>query len=253
MRRWTALATVATILAFYLALPAAAADDGGDPLVADLSSHLIAITSGFSGTNLLLFGAIEGDGDVVMVIRGPERQEVLRRKDRQFGLWINSGWAEVNDIPSYYRVASSRPLADIATDDVLRRYQIGLDSLNTDLHLKDTAASPQLYRQALIRLKQERGLYADKVQSIAFLSRRLFRTDIHFPSNVPVGTYLIEVFLFDKGEVVSAQTTPLIVSKIGLGAEISDFARRYSAFYGMIAIVIAVFSGWLAAAVFRKH
>ena len=34
-----------------------------EPLVADLSNHLIAITTGFTGAQVLLFGATDGPGD----------------------------------------------------------------------------------------------------------------------------------------------------------------------------------------------
>jgi len=231
--------------------PAAAAE----PLVADLSKHLVAITTGFAGTDVLLFGAVEevpGGGDVVVVVRGPNRAEIVRRKARTMGVWMNSGLAEVADAPSFYRVAATRPLAEIAPRPVLDRHQIGLDSLDLAIRPRDRKADSGQYREALLRLKQAQGLYAGKIEDISFLSNRLFRTDVHFPANVPVGTYLVEVYLMAGGEVVSAQTTPLVVSKIGLGADLYDFAHQWAAIYGIIAILLAAGAGWAAALVFRK-
>ncbi|MGE5503914.1 MAG: TIGR02186 family protein [Actinomycetota bacterium] len=234
-------------------LPARAAE----PLVADLSHHLVAITTGFAGTDVLLFGAIEDmpagrGGDVVVVVRGPSHDETIRRKSRTGGIWINTGAAEISGAPSFYRVAATRPLELVAPASVLARHQIGLGYL--DLHVKgdDANAPPDQYRQALVRLMQRKGLYGDGVQDIAFLGHRLFRTDLHFPATVPVGTYLVEVYLFQQGEVVSAQTTPLVVSKIGLGADVYDFAHQRAAAYGIIAVALAAAAGWLAAVVFRK-
>lgn len=226
-----------------------------EPLVADLSKHLVAITTGFAGTDVLLFGAVEevpGGGDVVVVVRGPNRAEIVRRKARSMGVWMNSGLAEVADAPSFYRVAATRPLAEIAPRPVLDRHQIGLDSLELAIRPRDRKADSGQYREALLRLKQAQGLYAGKVEDISFLSNRLFRTDVHFPANVPVGTYLVEVYLMAGGEVVSAQTTPLVVSKIGLGADLYDFAHQWAAIYGIIAILLAAGAGWAAALVFRK-
>ena len=40
-------------------------------LVADLTSHLIAITTGFTGASVVLFGATDGPGDVIVAVRGP--------------------------------------------------------------------------------------------------------------------------------------------------------------------------------------
>lgn len=230
------------------AWPARAAE----PLVADLSRHLVAITTGFAGTDVLLFGAVEGEGDVVVVVRGPNRAETVRRKDRQAGIWINTGHAEITNAPSFYRVAATRPLAEIAPPSVLERHQIGLDHLDLVITTEDRSAEPAQYREALIRLKQKKGLYGDRVQDIGFLGQRLFRTDVHFPANVPVGTYLVEVYLLEGGEVVSAQTTPLVISKIGIGADVYDFAHQQAALYGIIAIVLAATAGWLAAVAFKK-
>lgn len=223
-----------------------------EPLVADLSKHLVAITTGFAGTDVLLFGAVDGEGEVVVVVRGPAKAEIVRRKDRQVGIWINTGSAQVESAPSFYRVASTKPLAEIAPVAVLDRHQIGLDHLDLSIDTKDSGADGTAYRDALIRLKQKKGLYGEAVQQIGFMSHRLFRTEIHFPANVPVGTYLVEVYLIQGGDVISAQTTPLVISKIGIGADLFDFAHQQAAAYGLIAIMLAAASGWLAAAAFKK-
>ena len=240
------------LFALFCSLVAAAPAGAAEPLVADLSKHLVAITTGFAGTDVLLFGAVEGEGDVVVVVRGPNHTETVRRKDRQFGIWINSGRARVDNAPSFYQVAATRPLAEIAAPELLERQHIGLDHLDFAIKDGDGEAGPEIYRQALLRLKVRAGLYGERAQEIGFLGHRLFRTEMHFPANVPVGTYLVEVYLLDKGEVVGAQTTPLVISKIGLGAEVYDFAHRRAIAYGIIAVLLAALAGWLAAVAFRK-
>ena len=52
-------------------------------LVADLSNHLVAITSGFNGAEILLFGAVEGPGDVVVTVRGPADDEAALARIRK--------------------------------------------------------------------------------------------------------------------------------------------------------------------------
>ncbi len=51
--------------------------------------------------------------------------------------------------------------------------------------------------------------------------------------------------------MVGAQTTPLVVSKVGVDAALSDFANRQAAAYGAIAVLTAVVAGWLASLPFR--
>ena len=189
---------------------------------------------------------------MVVVVRGPHRPSTLRRKARTGGIWINSGSATVENAPSFYRVAATRPLEELASPAILERHQIGLEHLALDVQAKDPDADPAEYRKALLRLKQKQGLYGDSVQDIGMLSQRLFRTDLHFPANVPVGTYMVEVYLIAGGQVVSAQTTPLVVGKVGLGADVYDFAHQQAAAYGIIAIALAAAAGWLAAVAFKR-
>jgi len=246
--RHLGLATVWLLLA--LSSPARATSD---VLVVDLSQETVAITTGFAGTDVLLFGAIEGKGDVIVIVRGPDRPVVVRRKSRVLGVWVNTAQMTFERAPSFYAIASSRPLAEIAPATVLARHQMGLDNLR--LALSWAKASPnvaQEWRAGLIRNHEAQGLYRVEVGRVTFLGNRLFRAGIHLPANVHTGTYQVEVFHLQGGRVVSAQTTPLQVSKVGVQAEIYDFAHQHSAFYGMIAILVALMAGWAAHMAFRK-
>jgi uncharacterized protein (TIGR02186 family) len=247
MRLW---ASIAAALLAFAAAPGRAEDV---PLVADLSSHLVAITTGFTGTNVLLFGATDGPGDIAVVVRGPAKDIDVRRKERIGPIWINATSVGLHDVPSYYRVASTRPLAEFAPDDLQSRYQIGLNNLRLPLaDDKRPADDAAVFRRALVKLKTEAGLYSEELGSVNMMSSRLFRTELHFPSNVPTGTYLVEVYLFRDGAVTSAEIVPFTVSKIGVGADIYDFAQHYGAIYGILSILLAVASGYAAGAVFRR-
>jgi len=230
--------------------PPAALAPADAPLVTDLSSHLIAITSGFNGTELLLFGSIDEPGDVVVVVRGPSGQEVVRRKESVWGVWFNRRSQRFDGVPSYYAVVSSRPLTEIAGPALLNRLQIGAQ------HLRYRALSdrgdPAPFRQAITRLKTESGLFIEEA-GVVFLGPKLFRTEIAFPATVPVGTYQTEIYLIRDDKVIAAQSTPLFIDKQGIEQEIFDFSRREPAVYGFVAVLIAVAAGWLAAVVFRRN
>lgn len=221
-------------------------------LVADLSSHLIAITAGFAGTELLLFGATEGEGDVVVLVRGPDSDVAVRRKARVAGIWLNTETLSFAGVPSYYRVASSKPLDEIVTPALRQRHQIGSDFLRLAPSRETDAIALAAFRAGLLRNKERLELYDPEPGRVTFLGPRLFRTRIVFPANVPTGAYSVEVLLVQNGQVIAAQSTPMFVSKIGVGAEIYDFAHVHAAWYGLIAILIAVFAGWSAGLIFRK-
>ncbi len=235
-----------------LALIAAPGAAPAQPLVADLSSHLITITSSYSGTDLLLFGATEEEGDVVVVIRGPQQPLVVRRKERLAGVWVNRRSLTFQGVPGYYALAATRPLAEFASETLLARHGIGVESLSFEAEpglVGDEIAS---YREAIVRNMQRSGLYPRQVGRVIPVGRRLFRTEVHFPANVPVGNYPAEVYLIRDNAVVSAYTTTLFIRKHGIERRIFNYAHDYPLAYGVLAVLLAMSAGWLAAVVFHR-
>lgn len=222
-----------------------------EEVVADLSSHIIAINTGFTGASVVLFGATDGPADVVAVVRGPERDMTVWRKGKVAGIWVNAELVTFNNVPSFYAVASSRPLDTILSPSAATLYRIGTGNLK--LNPGPTVAPDRAKRfgDALIVEQQHAGLFTPEAGKISFLGERLFRASLSFPGNVPTGTYLVEIFLVRDHDVVGGQTTPLVVSKVGVDAAVSDFAVRQSALYGAIAVLTAVMAGWLASLPFR--
>jgi uncharacterized protein (TIGR02186 family) len=220
-------------------------------LVADLSNHLIAITTGFTGASVVLFGATDGPGDVIAVVRGPERDLTVWRKGKVAGLWANVESLTFGNVPSFYAVAASHPVEETVLPSVATLYRIGIGNLRFEPR---SAAAPErvrVFADALIGVQQRAGLFTSSVGKIAFLGDRLFRTTITVPANVPTGTYLVEIFLVRDKDVVGGQTTPLIVSKVGIDAAVSDFARQRALAYGAIAVLTAMMAGWIASLPFR--
>lgn len=240
------------ILAAALALAPVRGGLQAQGLVADASHHLVAITTGFVGTEVLLFGATEGEGDVIIVVRGPARREVVRRKGRHAGIWVNDAEMTFRDVPSYYWLASSKPIETLLRPASVDRHGIGVQHLRLAPVGKVDADELAGFRAALIRNKVLDGLYTVRPQDVDFLGQRLFRSTIYFPANVPTGSYTVHVFFVRGGGVASAQTVPLTIAKIGIGADVYLFAHASSALYGFIAIAIALLAGLFAGVIFRK-
>ncbi|MGO8917208.1 MAG: TIGR02186 family protein [Stellaceae bacterium] len=223
-----------------------------EPLIADLTSHFVAITTGFTGANVVLFGATDGPGDVIVVVRGPNRDAVVRRKSRVAGIWINTRQMTFTGVPSYYAVYSTRPLDEIMPPAMRALHDIGL--ANLPLAVAQKGRSPQEiadFRAALIRERRQGALYADAVGGFNFLGSELFHLALSFPANVPTGNYTVQIFLVRDKRVVGGQTSPLYISQAGLDAEVNDFAQRRALIYGVMAVVGAALAGWLSSLPFR--
>jgi uncharacterized protein (TIGR02186 family) len=223
--------------------------------VYDLSSRLIAITTAFAGTQVLLYGAAPGrEGEIAVVVRGPAREITVRRKSRVGPIWINTSSLEFRDVPSFYAVAASVPLDELGGAGALARHELGADQVRltpTDAEgwAEDDIAT---FRAALVRNQQRVGLFSAEPGHVSFLGETLFRTRIVFPANVPPGDYQVQVLQFADGEVVGAQTSKLEIAKMGIEAELYDFALGRPALYGLASILIALTAGWAANALFRR-
>ena len=104
--------------------------------MADLATHLIAITTGFTGASVVLFGATDGPGDIAVAVRGPEREMTVRRKSRVAGIWVNTRELTFTNVPSFYAVAASRPIEDMVSPATALLYRLGI------ANLKLSAAAP---------------------------------------------------------------------------------------------------------------
>jgi uncharacterized protein (TIGR02186 family) len=223
--------------------------------VYDLSSRLIAITTAFAGTQVLLYGAAPGrEGEIAVVVRGPAQDTTVRRKSQVGPIWINTSSLEFENVPSFYAVAASVPLAELGGAGTLARHELGAERIK--LTPSDSEGWDQeeiaSFRAALVRNQQRVGLFSAEPGTISFLGDTLFRTRIVFPANVPPGDYQVQVLQFADGEVVGAQTSKLEIAKMGLEAEIFDFAFGQPALYGLASILIALSAGWLANIMFRR-
>jgi uncharacterized protein (TIGR02186 family) len=242
------------VLAFSLlwATMAAAAAQSTQ-LVADLSQHEIKISTGFSGTDLLLFGAADPSGDVVVVVSGPDGKTVVRKKERISGIWINADSVAFDSVPGFYHVSATSGLAGEKLGEVLSETGVGLryQNLSPTTEMPPDRASE--FSAALLRRKEARGLYVAEPGKIEFVGGTLFRAEVSFPATVPTGEYRVDVYHVKDEWVQSVTTIPLKVGKVGLEEAIYRFAQDEPALYGLVAILVAALSGYGAGMLFGRR
>jgi uncharacterized protein (TIGR02186 family) len=240
---------VGLLLAPNLALTA------NNKMSAEVSTDLVQINTGFDGMDLLLFGTTNGANDIIIVVKGPLETNIIRKKTRVAGIWINTEKVIIENVPTFYAIASTRQLNQITTQGILKKYGIGTNSLQPNIlnqtNTKTMDTSDE-YKNALVRLKNRLGLYIDIPVKIKLVEEQLFKANIKFPANVSTGKYTARIYSFKNGVLLDVINKPILVEKIGIGADVFRLAHSHSALYGIIAILIAVASGWMAAAIFRK-
>lgn len=233
---------------------------------ADVSSRTIAVTSGYSGSEILVFGTIEnsrqpsaesGFYDVAVVVEGEPEPLMVRKKGRIGGLWVNTSTFSFNSVPSYYAVASTRPLEEFADAALLDEAGIGLDAVR----MAPSAASAVrvssedliAYKDAVRRLKQGAQLFKRDDYGVIFTGRSLFRATIAVPATVPVVPLTARVFLFHEGKLLSRYQARVVLEREGIERWLYAFATDRPFLYGLVAVLIAVATGLIASALLRRR
>nr|TFG51642.1 MAG: TIGR02186 family protein [Hyphomicrobiales bacterium] len=230
-------------------------------IVSGVSTDLIEIRSDFTGTEVVVFGALEGtdpataiqDYDVVVVLRGPDVDLTVRRKERILGIWINREQVSFGEMPSYYFLASTGPIENIAPPPLLTRFQLGAEILGESLDANIGSEDERDFRAAAVRNLARAQLFVETPEGIEFLSQTLFRTRIPVPATVTPGEYHAEVYLFREGSLLTLQSSPVFVDKTGLERRIYEFAFAAPLLYGFAAVFLSCVFGWLGFAVFRPR
>ena len=251
--RTLGLAAVVGVIAVQAATVEAAEEEGRDePLLIALSTQRIEIDSNFAGSSILLFGATDVEGDVVVSVRGPEEPVVVRRKRRSVGVWVNRESIAFRNVPGYYFVAASQPLNEIAPPNC----STASSSAPAACCWRRSGSTPRAMRMNSVPPSTATGerdsLYESELGTVEFIDERLFRSTIELPAHVPTGDYVVEALLVVDGTVLSTRSAALSIEKAGFSADISTFARADGALYGVIAIALALVAGWLGSFAFRK-
>ena len=230
-------------------------------LVPDISARRVEIRYSFTGAQLLLFGAIIYPGgrapdrpaDIAVVLRGPVQPILVREKQKIAGIWMNADSNRFRSAPSFYAVASSRPVADLVDERTAAIYELGLDNLQLSPGGGALPEKERRFEAGLLELRSREGLYSENPRGVEIADHVLYRATITIPSQVPVGTYTAETFLIDRGKVLAAATRDIEIDKSGFERFVAVSARRHAFLYGLTAVIMSLALGWAAAAAFRRR
>ena len=230
-------------------------------LVPDISARNVEIRYSFSGAQLLLFGAVVYPGgrapdhpvDIAVVLRGPVQPILVREKQKIAGIWMNADSNRFRSAPSFYAVASSRPISELLDERTAAIYELGLHNLQLSPGGGALPEKERRFEAGLLDLRRRQGLYEEIPHGVEINDGVLYRAIITIPSQVPVGTYTAETFLIDHGKVIAAATRDIQISKSGFERYVALAARRHEGLYGLTAVALSLGLGWAAAAAFRRR
>ncbi len=230
-----------------------------ETVVVDLSQNRVEITATYSGSNIFVFGAVKREGplpegtgplDVAIVIEGPLETVTVRKKEKKLGIWVNTESVEVHEAPSFFTIATTRPLEDMLTEGDRRDYAIGLDfAVRPQGHAEE---GMETFAQAVARIRKDDGLYSERESIVNLTEDILFEADISLPANLVEGDYNVRVYLIRDKNIVSDTSVGITVRKAGLEVWLYDLSRNSPLIYGLLSLLVALVAGYGASEIFRR-
>ncbi|MDD3021171.1 MAG: TIGR02186 family protein [Alphaproteobacteria bacterium] len=252
--------TVLVLCGLYFGSSFAASQSG---IMIDMAKENVDVTTGFSGSDIVVFGVAQDENGksikspgIVVLLKGPQSNVVVRKKESVAGMWLNSDSIEFKNIPHFYDYAMSMSEKDIASAQTLIENGIGLNTLVFEPDDEDDVDDPEQFRQfqeALIRIWQRHGNFPLGGRKIKFIGDGLFRADFALPANIPTGMYQVEAFLFEGGKLVDKREKLLDVQQAGMSAFINHYAHTYSLLYAFFGIMMAVGMGIFSDSLSKKR
>jgi len=215
------------------------------PIISGISTNEINIDTDFQGADILLFGAKDDFGNVVIVVRGPKKNFLVTRKEKLFGIWHNGKRVKIKDSYSYYSLFSN--LRDQSpSEDIMSELELGQDKLTFNISSEVSKDDKDEFQLQLIDNFEKNKLYLNSSNGVDFLGETLFKVILKFPKNIARGVYNVEIYLLNDNSLSSFQTIPIYVNQVGISAKILDFAYNQAFLYGLLSISIALLVGWIA-------
>lgn len=243
------------LLVATFALPAHAQRPGD--LATGITEEEVAVTSDYQGARLTVFGVHWQRGrarsDVVVLLRGPGESEIVRRKRRVLGLWINADPVRFSEAPSFFALASTRPIGTFLSASTIANLGLDPGALARLESSTPADSDPAAYRRALVRLKKAEGLYRESPYGLSIEDDGAFKAPFIIPANAPVGAYTVDVFLFRNGRLVQQKPGEIVISRIGIEKTIHTAAHNWPLLYGIGTVLFALAAGYVAALAFRRR
>jgi hypothetical protein len=219
-----------------------------------VSPATIQIGTFFSGQTIKIGGTIPAGAQAVLEVVGTSADLQLMRKGRRGFLWMNVGEITVHDAPSLYFVMSTaKELLTLATGEATWGYQ----SLKNRIRFSGSieTSEEQMFMKQFLELKESENLYATFPGDLKVKSASGGQSDVtgtfFLPTNTRPGTYKVVLSVIADGKVVSSTSSELTVAMVGFPALLASLAFQHGAAYGVIAVVIAIVTGFAMGFLFK--
>ncbi len=203
----------------------------------------------YSGAPVRISGTAAEGSQVVVVIRGPDKEETFNKKVRAGPIWISSGQVHVSGVPSLFLSYSPEPVRSILPPEEVERSLLDPEAIRGRMHLDagGDEIDEDMIRTNYLTLKTDDRIYQVHDQTEGLVPSGQsgeYALEIHWPATAPPASYEVAVYECRDQEIVAQNTGLLVVEKVGLPARLYEFAMNKAPMYGALAVLLAVMAGF---------
>ena len=219
----------------------------------DLSEDNIELKTDFNGKEIIIFGLLKDDHETLLTIKGPPSKMRIQKKERYFGIWINNQYVTYSNIPSLFFLSTSKKINEILPESILINEDLSFEKIlnnktfNQNFIFKNDQED---WNNNFVRIKKEQSFY--KNFEMKKVKDKLFQTSVFFPTNTIPGIYNVNIYYIRNNTIMSNDQKKIVIKKSGIGSKIFDFANNNAATYGVFVVIFSIFSGFIAATLFRR-
>lgn len=208
----------------------------------------------YNGQIINVMGTIPADTAPIIRVTGHAEQSKLKKKGRALGiLWMNQGSVEISHVPNVFLLYLPEGIQ--ASSMGGPPPGLGMEAIHRQAHIDSERGDPNALFEEFVKLKEKAGLYATASDAISYPKEnkgtKSFHCTVSVPSNLPQGTYQLEVFAVKNGRVVSHAARAIEAKKVGMPAFISSLAFQHGTLYGVLAVLVAGIAGLLTGVIFK--
>ena len=220
-----------------------------EPLVVAPQTSQVNITTDFVGTELKAVGAIDGPGDLIIKVVGPQQEATLTRETKLGPFWVEGDSVKMAGAPSLLFLYATAPIVSILSPAEQEKYGLLLEGVPVRVEPQLQAHAADDWRKAFFRLKERQGHYHEDDHAIRVLGNRLFIADMRLPGDLQVGTYTVETLLVKSGKVVGHNVGNFRVRLAGIERRVWSAAHDYPWSFGALFTLAAMLLGFVLNAI----
>jgi hypothetical protein len=220
----------------------------------NVTPDYVHIRESFQGEPITISTEIPKGASVIVEMTGAAHEDHLLRQGRRGGLWMSVGEVTVKGAPSVYYLMTASNLAGKSDAEPEWGYK-ALEKKTEFGGAIPKGGSAQLFEQ-FVKLKEEERLYGVFPNSLKVTETSAGKSKVQgqlmLPSNIAPGNYRIVLSVLNSGKLLEQKTFELPVEMRGLPGLLASLAYEHAALYGLIAVVIAIATGFIMGLLFKS-